>query len=95
MSPSTGDCGAGADGVVSTVASAVSGEVLSTLMMSLDTSVASALSIEMFVVSTVLLEPAEESSIPAISVPGGFYANGLPFGLEISGVRWHDGDLIG
>ena len=33
--------------------------------------------------------------VPAISVPGGFYANGLPFGLEISGVRWHDGDLIG
>jgi amidase len=32
--------------------------------------------------------------VPAISVPGGFYANGLPFGLEISGVRWHDGDLI-
>lgn len=33
--------------------------------------------------------------VPAISVPGGFYDNGLPFGLEISGVRWHDGDLIG
>jgi aspartyl-tRNA(Asn)/glutamyl-tRNA(Gln) amidotransferase subunit A len=33
--------------------------------------------------------------VPAISVPGGFYTNGLPFGLEISGVRWHDGDLIG
>jgi len=33
--------------------------------------------------------------VPAISVPGGFYANGLPFGLEISGVRWRDGDLIG
>jgi amidase len=33
--------------------------------------------------------------VPAISVPGGFYANGLPFGLEISGVRWHDGDLLG
>ncbi len=33
--------------------------------------------------------------VPAISVPGGFYSNGLPFGLEISGVRWHDGDLIG
>ena len=32
--------------------------------------------------------------VPAISVPGGFYANGLPFGLEISGVRWHDGDLL-
>jgi len=33
--------------------------------------------------------------VPAVSVPGGFYANGLPFGLEISGVRWHDGDLLG
>ncbi len=33
--------------------------------------------------------------VPAISVPGGFYANGLPFGLEISGRRWKDGDLIG
>jgi aspartyl-tRNA(Asn)/glutamyl-tRNA(Gln) amidotransferase subunit A len=33
--------------------------------------------------------------VPAISVPGGFYANGLPFGLEISGLRWHDGDLVG
>ncbi len=26
--------------------------------------------------------------VPAISVPGGFYADGLPFGLEISGVQW-------
>jgi aspartyl-tRNA(Asn)/glutamyl-tRNA(Gln) amidotransferase subunit A len=33
--------------------------------------------------------------VPAVSVPGGFYANGLPFGLEISGVPWHDGDLLG
>ncbi|MBS1820521.1 MAG: amidase [Acidobacteria bacterium] len=33
--------------------------------------------------------------VPAVSVPGGFYANGLPFGLEISGRRWRDGDLIG
>ncbi len=33
--------------------------------------------------------------VPAISVPGGFYADGLPFGLEISGVRWKDGDLLG
>lgn len=33
--------------------------------------------------------------VPAVSVPGGFYANGLPFGLEISGVRWRDGDLFG
>lgn len=33
--------------------------------------------------------------VPAVSLPGGFYANGLPFGLEISGVRWKDGDLLG
>ena len=33
--------------------------------------------------------------VPAISVPGGFYANGLPFGLEMSGVRWQDGDVLG
>lgn len=33
--------------------------------------------------------------VPAVVVPGGFYANGLPFGLEISGRRWRDGDLLG
>jgi len=33
--------------------------------------------------------------IPAIVVPGGFYPNGLPFGLEISARPWKDGDLIG
>ena len=33
--------------------------------------------------------------VPAISVPGGFYANGLPFGLEISGPLWSDGTLLG
>lgn len=33
--------------------------------------------------------------VPAVSVPGGFYADGLPFGLEISGVKWKDGDLLG
>jgi aspartyl-tRNA(Asn)/glutamyl-tRNA(Gln) amidotransferase subunit A len=33
--------------------------------------------------------------VPAVSVPGGFYSNGLPFGLEISGVQWRDGDLLG
>ena len=33
--------------------------------------------------------------VPAVSVPGGFYSNGLPFGLEISGRRWRDGDLLG
>ena len=33
--------------------------------------------------------------VPAIVVPGGFYDNGLPFGLEISARPWKDGDLIG
>jgi len=36
-----------------------------------------------------------EIGVPAIVVPGGFYANGLPFGLELSTKRWHDGDLLG
>ena len=33
--------------------------------------------------------------LPAISIPAGFYADGLPFGIEISTRKWHDGDLIG
>jgi Asp-tRNA(Asn)/Glu-tRNA(Gln) amidotransferase A subunit family amidase len=33
--------------------------------------------------------------VPAVSVPAGFYATGLPFGLELSTRRWKDGDLIG
>jgi Asp-tRNA(Asn)/Glu-tRNA(Gln) amidotransferase A subunit family amidase len=33
--------------------------------------------------------------LPAVVVPGGFFANGLPFGLEFSTRRWKDGDLIG
>lgn len=32
---------------------------------------------------------------PAIVVPGGFYDNGLPFGLELGTARWRDGDLLG
>jgi amidase len=32
--------------------------------------------------------------VPAISIPAGFYDTGLPFGIEISARRWHDGDLI-
>ena len=32
--------------------------------------------------------------VPAISFPAGFYANGLPFGIEISTRKWHDGDMI-
>lgn len=33
--------------------------------------------------------------VPAIVVPGGYYANGLPFGLELSAGQWKDGDLLG
>lgn len=33
--------------------------------------------------------------VPAIAVPGGFYADGLPFGVEFSARRWKDGDLLG
>ncbi len=33
--------------------------------------------------------------VPAVVVPGGFYPNGLPFGLEISARHWRDGDLLG
>jgi amidase len=32
---------------------------------------------------------------PAVVVPGGFYPDGLPFGLEISARPWRDGDLLG
>ena len=32
--------------------------------------------------------------VPAIVVPGGFYPNGLPFGLELSARPWKDGDLL-
>ena len=33
--------------------------------------------------------------VPAVVVPGGFYPNGLPFGLEISARPWQDGELLG
>ena len=33
--------------------------------------------------------------IPAVVVPAGFYASGLPFGLELSARPWSDGDLLG
>jgi Asp-tRNA(Asn)/Glu-tRNA(Gln) amidotransferase A subunit family amidase len=33
--------------------------------------------------------------VPAVVVPAGFYATGLPFGLEISARVWRDGDLLG
>ena len=31
---------------------------------------------------------------PAISIPAGFYDDGLPFGIELSARPWRDGDLI-
>src|ERR1019366_6728900 len=33
--------------------------------------------------------------VPAVVVSGGFYASGLPFGLEFSARQWKDGDLLG
>ncbi len=33
--------------------------------------------------------------IPAVSIPGGFYDDGLPFGLELAARQWKDGDLLG
>jgi Asp-tRNA(Asn)/Glu-tRNA(Gln) amidotransferase A subunit family amidase len=32
--------------------------------------------------------------VPAISIPAGFYEDGLPFGIEFSARPWRDGDLI-
>jgi amidase len=32
--------------------------------------------------------------VPAVVVVGGFYADGLPYGLEFSGRPWKDGDLL-
>ena len=33
--------------------------------------------------------------VPAVVVVGGFYESGLPFGMELSGRPYHDGDLLG
>ncbi|MFN8572120.1 MAG: amidase [Gemmatimonadaceae bacterium] len=33
--------------------------------------------------------------VPAVVVPAGFYASGLPFGLEFSARPWTDGELLG
>jgi amidase len=33
--------------------------------------------------------------VPCVVVPGGFYPNGLPFGIELSTRPWKDGDLLG
>ena len=33
--------------------------------------------------------------MPAIVVPAGFYGSGLPYGLEIAGAPWSDGELLG
>ncbi len=33
--------------------------------------------------------------VPAVVVPGGFYDDGLPFGLEFCTSRWRDGNLLG
>ena len=33
------------------------------------------------------------TGVPRVVVPAGFYASGLPFGLEFSARPWTDGDL--
>jgi amidase len=33
--------------------------------------------------------------VPSVVVSGGFYASGLPFGMELSAARWKEGDLLG
>lgn len=33
--------------------------------------------------------------VPCVVVVGGFYPGGLPFGMEISGRPWKDGDMLG
>jgi Asp-tRNA(Asn)/Glu-tRNA(Gln) amidotransferase A subunit family amidase len=33
--------------------------------------------------------------VPAVVVPCGFYADGLPMGIEFSGPRWKDGTVLG
>ena len=33
--------------------------------------------------------------VPAVVAPCGFYANGLPFGIEFSARQWADGSLLG
>ena len=33
--------------------------------------------------------------VQAVTVPGGFYSDGLPFGVEFSARPWKDGDLLG
>ena len=38
--------------------------------------------------------PPPPPVVPAVVVPGGFYPDGLPFGLELSARRWKDGDLL-
>jgi amidase len=32
--------------------------------------------------------------VPAISLPGGLYADGLPFGVEFSAEPWRDGNFL-
>ena len=32
--------------------------------------------------------------VPAVVVPAGFYASGLPFGLEFASRPWTDGELL-
>ncbi|MEW9548443.1 amidase [Nonomuraea sp. NPDC050783] len=41
-----------------------------------------------------MTEPPSHAGLPAISVPGGFDADGLPIGLQFIGRLWADADVI-
>lgn len=41
-----------------------------------------------------MTEPPSHAGLPAISVPGGFTAQGLPIGLQFIGRLWADADVI-